>query len=320
MLAPKIAELPAAAANAGVQACPLAQATPDMLRSTELVEGGRARVLTPTLEIAAGLENRRSRGQFQEFCRSVAEAAGGGDLARFDAAFGAGVERQREYQRGLWAIGERALDYAREHDLPVVMLVGNPHVLHEPALNVGIHEVIAENGALAVPVDCFPVPGDVPPLKRVYWSNANQILRASLAAARDGSAFPLLLLAYGCGPGSFTEHFFRDLLDGYPHTIIETDGHGGRAGYVTRVQAFLHSARHYRHHGDPSTDGRTERYERLPLHDLKELRDERIVVMTIGPKIRDHVAHTLRGRGWDAEFCGVTDPRALLRGRALSSG
>ena len=79
-----------------------------------------------------------------------------------------------------------------------------------------------------------------------HWAGAGETLRASLAAAAAGDVFPLLLCAYGCGPNSLVEHLFDDLLSDYPHTVLESDGHGGSAGYVTRVQAFLHAVRGYR--------------------------------------------------------------------------
>ena len=49
------------------------------------------------------------------------------------------------------------------------------------------------------------------------------------AAQQAGDVYPLLLSSFGCGPASFIEHFFTDLLGGYPHTILESDGHGGAA-------------------------------------------------------------------------------------------
>jgi len=317
LVAPKVAELEPDVAGAGTQTCPLAQATPDMLRAAA---GGGVEVVAPTLSLSRGIESRAVRRQLRALCAVVVEAAGGGDMSRFDAALSQAVVHQRELQQGLLAIGERTLAYAREHDLPVVLLVGNPHVLHEPQLNADLHGIIGENGALALPVDCLAVPGDVPPLGRVYWSSASRTLRASLAAASTDRVYPLLLLAYGCGPGSFTEHFFNDLMEGYPHAIVESDGHGGRAGYVTRVQAFLHSVQQYRRRSPEPPTPQVERYDRTPVHSLDELRDAHIVVMTVGPKIGDHVARTLRARGYQAEFCGVTDARALSRGRASCSG
>ena len=161
------------------------------------------------------------------------------------AAYRQGVAAQEDYEQGLVQIGRRALEFAQRERFPAVLVVGETHVALDPAMNVGIPELIADNGAIPIPLDCYPIPDEVPPLARVHWAAAARTLRASVAAARRGGVYPLLIGAYGCGPGSFVEHIFNDILQDYPHTILESDGHGGRAGYVTRVQAFLHAVRSY---------------------------------------------------------------------------
>ena len=40
----------------------------------------------------------------------------------------------------------------------------------------------------------------------------------------------MLLGAYGCGPNSMIEHLFADLTEDWPHAVLESDGHGGKAG------------------------------------------------------------------------------------------
>ena len=125
----------------------------------------------------------------------------------------------------------------------MVLIAGETHVIHDAVLDAGIHELVAANGAVPLPVDCFPMPAEMPELSRVHWASAGQTLRATAAGAAAGDVFPLLLGAYGCGPNSMVEHLFTDLVEDWPHAVLESDGHGGKAGYVTRVQAFLHSVR-----------------------------------------------------------------------------
>ena len=119
-------------------------------------------------------------------------------------------------------------------------------MIHDAVLDAGMHELVAANGALPLPVDCYPMPDDAPGLRRVHWASAGQALRATAAGAAAGDVYPLLLGAYGCGPNSLVEHLFDDLMEDWPHAVLESDGHGGKAGYVTRVQAFLHSVRRWR--------------------------------------------------------------------------
>ena len=184
--------------------------------------------------------------------RALAEAAGTPppQAAAVAAAAAAAADSQRRFAAGLRGIGEGALAWARAHDRPVVLVTGEAHVVHDAVLDAGIHDLVAANGAVPLPVDCYPVPGHVPPLRRVHWGSAGQTLRAVVAGMERGDVYPLLLGAYGCGPNSMIEHLLDDVAGDWPHAVLESDGHGGKAGYVTRVQAFLHSARGWRAQAD----------------------------------------------------------------------
>lgn len=229
---------------------------------------------------------------------------------------------QLRFERRLRSIGRRALAVARERGWPVVLVAGETHVIHEPLLNAAIDELLAANGALAVPVDCYGVPASVPDLSRIHWASAGQCLRAAIAAMEQGDVYPLLLSAYGCGPASFLEPVFDDVLEGYPHAIFETDGHGGRAGYVTRVQAFLHAVGDYRASGGGPRAVEPERIARLsesPSHSLSE-GGGTILFGTVGGTLGRHVAAAMRGRGLKARFTGATDEVTLRIAQEGCSG
>ncbi len=82
----------------------------------------------------------------------------------------------------------------------MVLLAGETHVIHDAVLDAGIHELVAANGAVPLPLDYYPVPEDVPGLQRVHWASAGQTLRATAAGAAAGDVFPLLLGPTGAGP------------------------------------------------------------------------------------------------------------------------
>jgi hypothetical protein len=126
-----------------------------------------------------------------------------------------------------------------------VLVCGPLHVIHDPAINASIPTLLRQNGALALPMDCYPIPAHVPAMARLYWGEPNRYARAALAAREAGDVFPLMLTSFGCGPASFCEHILQALMEGYPHTILESDGHGGTAGFVTRIQAFLQGVRQH---------------------------------------------------------------------------
>ena len=199
-----------------------------------------------------------------------------------------------------------------------------------------------------MPVDCYPVPDSVPPLARAHWASASSTLRAAVAASRAGDVYPLLLGAYGCGPNSFVEHLFNDLLADHPHTVLESDGHGGKAGYVTRVQAFLHAVRSHREEetvragrsmgeqrvragveGSEETLLRIERAaaeKRLARYDVPVPRSlqgnehRKMYFGNVGGALGRQLAAAMRGAGLDVEFVGATDAEALQRARDVCSG
>ncbi len=364
LVAPLFVHLPAPNAGDVTYTCPMAQGAPDMVARALAAEGSRVRVLRPVLfeKEGDGFDAQRTRTALRRAAEALAEAAAahgdapaagevhagnghsgngtGASLSpqRFAEAYAVALDAQRRFEEGLRAIGRRALDWARAHGYPVVLIAGETHVIHDDVLDAGIHELAAANGALALPVDCYPVPDDVPGLKRVHWASAGQTLRATAAGAMTGEVFPLLLGAYGCGPNSMIEHLFADLVDDWPHAVLESDGHGGKAGYVTRVQAFLHSVRAWRTaHGaaaegvaSAAADGgaspaaalpasRLARFDRPLPHSLDAGYD-RFFFGHVGGGLGAHLAAAMRGAGFDATFVGEPDAAALRAAGAACSG
>ncbi len=353
--------------GAGRYTCPMTQGAPGMLERALVAEGSPTRIVAPVLmpdakdQLDSDETREALRAALDEFIADANGGGGGGrgvlrrarprlDAAAFARAYDDALERRRRFADGRLEIGARALVWARERDLPVVLIAGETHVIHEPELDSGIHELVAGNGAVPIPVDCFPVPDEVPPLLRVHWAAAGAALRAAVAAARAGDVFPLLLGAYGCGPNSFVEHCFNDLFEDYPHAVLETDGHGGKAGYVTRVQAFLHSVRGSLAEraeietavdadGSGSADdaagsasdagnaddsgsfaGRLARYDRPLPHSLDAGGYDRYVFGHVGGGLGRQVAAAMRGRGLAADYAGEADGAALAAAQGVCSG
>jgi predicted nucleotide-binding protein (sugar kinase/HSP70/actin superfamily) len=325
LLAPLFVHLSLPNAGDVTYTCPMAQGAPDMTARALAAEGSPTRVLRPVLfeREGDGFDSARSRRALRRAAETLAEAAGSADglsSERFRAAYAAALAGQRRFEEGLRSIGERALAWAREHDYPVVLIVGETHVIHDAVLDAGIHELAAANGALALPVDCYPVPDDLPGLGRVHWASAGQTLRASAAGAMAGDVFPLLLGAYGCGPNSMIEHLFADLVQEWPHAVLESDGHGGKAGYVTRVQAFLHSVRAWRAGGHGTLPpSRLARFDRPLPHSLDAGYD-RFFFGHLGGGLSKYLAAAMRGAGYDATFVGEPDAAALRAAGAACSG
>lgn len=327
LLAPIFVHLPLPGAGAGTYTCPAAQGAPDMVARALEAEGSTVTVLRPVLfeREGDGLDAPRVREALVGTAAALADApgrSGAPGAEAFAAAYTSALAAQRRYQEGLQAIGVHALEWARQNDYPVVLIAGETHVLHDAVLDAGIHDLVAANGGLALPVDCYPVPADVSELERVHWATAGATLRATVAGMREGDVYPLLLGAFGCGPNSMIEHLFVDIVGDWPHAVLESDGHGGKAGYVTRVQAFLHSVHACRNSRQepPVLDARLARYDQHLTKDLDAARYDRYYFGHVGGGLGRHLAAAMRGSGLNATYVGRPDAAALRAAGAACSG
>jgi activator of 2-hydroxyglutaryl-CoA dehydratase/predicted nucleotide-binding protein (sugar kinase/HSP70/actin superfamily) len=299
----------------GGKTCASTQGAHNMVENALRARGRDVTFVMPAFSLQSGPTDRKLLRELKQAAKRL-----GADPSRVPAAARRAHEAQVNYQRELAAIGRRTLSYARSQEIPVVIVCGSLHVIFDPAINAGIPTILRQNGVLALPMDCYPIPKEIDPLPRIEWGDANRALRASLAARERGDVFPLLLSSFGCGPASFAEQIFAMLMHGYPHTALETDVHGGKAGYVTRIQSFLHGVR--KHDGRPSPVPAERLRIVAPLKDrpLMEDKDAQLVCLAIGDRIGPLSAASYRALGFDAVSSGPTSPSGLSHGRHDCSG
>ncbi len=236
---PKIMEFKDPQGPGGV-ACVTEQALPEIIKESLKSRRPDVRVIHPALYMTGDLNGEQIIQSLEPLAKVLGIA-----LSDLPKAVKAGTDAQAGYEKSLQDIGKQALTAAQKLNAPVVAVCGSQHVIHDRAANSGIPHILRENGAMAIPMDCFPIPEDAPIMGKIYWGDANRYLRTAAAAREMGTVFPLMLSSFGCGPASFTEQVFQEMLAGYPHTVLESDGHGGAAGFVTRIQSFLQSVRQY---------------------------------------------------------------------------
>lgn len=234
---PKIMDFPDMEALGGM-ACVTEQAMPEIIEQSFKARGVEIDVVRPRLYLKKGLANSQLKKQL---LKSLAPY--GVEKDQIQTALINAEKSQNKYNKALLDMGEQALAYAFEENIPPILVCGTIHVIHDVAANSKIPTLIRQNGAMAIPMDCFSIPDTIPAMEKIYWGDANRYLRAAEAALKMGNFYPLMLSSFGCGPASFTEQIFQTLLQGYPHTILESDGHGGTAGFVTRIQSFLQSVK-----------------------------------------------------------------------------
>ena len=103
--------------------------------------------------------------------------------------------------------------------------------------------IVREQGAIAIPIDCYSITEGTPVFETIYWGYGQRILRAARQVRMTPGHYSVYCSNYSCGPDGFLLHFYSYMMEGKPFSIIETDGHSGDAGTKTRIEAFLHCVR-----------------------------------------------------------------------------
>jgi predicted nucleotide-binding protein (sugar kinase/HSP70/actin superfamily) len=216
--------------------CPWNQTLPYVLMSAPKLEDHRPKFLVPTLHFQRGREQVK-RGM-AEAMRKIGVTRRASDAA-VDAAYAA----QREFQERLMEAGKRALATLRETGEPGLVLVGRSYNIDDRNINCDIPRKLRYRyGANVLPID-FLVTGkehveDLHP--NMYWSSGQKILAAARMTATQPNLHLIFISNFKCGPDSYIKHFTRKVA-GAPWLVLQFDGHGNDAGYLTRCEAYLDS-------------------------------------------------------------------------------
>jgi predicted CoA-substrate-specific enzyme activase len=315
LFVPMLRATPRTAKETAAVVCPIVQASPDILR-WDLKRKVNGEFISPVINIGEGsLESR----EFLESCERTAAAfcVNGG---RWREAYRAALAAQREFDRRCQEIGRRALGFCAERNIVPVVVLGRPYTIYNKVLNSNVPALLREQGAIGIPVDCYPVDAGVPTFDDIYWGYSQRILRAAHQVRQASGVYSLFCSNYACGPDSFSLHFYSYMMEGKPFAIIETDGHSGDAGTKTRVEAFLHCVEQDRK-GNGSqcraSDFRKVEIANLKLAEIEP--NQRFLVPLLGPD-SDVVSACLRGLGYAAETLPMPDVESLRIGRRYTSG
>ncbi len=293
--------------------CPIVQGAPDMVRWD--LGAGAPPIVSPVVDMGPGFLDAQ---EFLGACRELASQLGVKRETVWRAAWREARAEQQRFDEALLGLGGRALAFCRERDLVPVVVLGRAYTIHNDVLNSNVPAIVREQGAIAIPVDCYPTPASVPVFDDVFWGYGQRILRAAWHLRRQEGIYSIFCSNYSCGPDSFTVHSYAWLMEGRPFAIIETDGHAGDAGTKTRVEAFLHCVREDRRAAPrPARSGDKLTVAPETLLALRE-RKEKVLVPRMGPEA-DVVAASLRGVGVPAETL-VPSRESLRIGRRHTSG
>lgn len=216
--------------------CPWNQTLPYVLRSAPAFEGEAWRFLAPSIHFQMG--RQQVRAALAECVRRFGILAVESHRA-VDAAYAA----QRTFQERLLAAGRRALRQLEQAGAPALVLAGRGYNLYDRAVNCDVPRKLRQRyGANVIPYD-FLVTGaeDVAALHaNMYWISGQRILAAAGLVRARRDLHLIYLTNFKCGPDSYIKHFCRQTCDA-PMLVLQFDGHGNDAGYMTRCEAYLDS-------------------------------------------------------------------------------
>jgi predicted CoA-substrate-specific enzyme activase len=216
--------------------CPWTQTLPFVLRSAPRLEPLGSRILAPSLHFQMGV--RQVREELRELGARLGASRRASDRAA-DRAF----EVQRWFQDEQIAAGRRALATLDETGEPGLVLLGRAYNIYDRAINCDIpRKLRTYYGANVVPVDFLvtgrelvDAPGD-----NMYWTSGRRMLHAARMVAERRGLHIVYITNFKCGPDSYIKHYARQAA-GAPLLVLQFDGHGNDAGYLTRCEAFLDS-------------------------------------------------------------------------------
>ncbi len=292
--------------------CPVVCALPAMARAALNVAGhsGAGRVLSPLVDL-----RWKEKRQVEELASHLAEPLGV-STREIRRAWRAALAAQRRFETLCRQSGARILDDLEKEGRTVILALGRAYNLYDGGANLELPLKMAEKDYHIVPGDLAPI-DDVrlgPEFRNTYWVNGQRLLRALLWARDRDNVFPVWFTNFKCGPDSFLLTYAERLMGEKPFLILELDEHGGDAGYLTRIEAFLDVVR--------SRKGPFSQLPPLPerTDPPEAFRDRTIWVPQLHPVLAPLAAASMRGSGLNARALPLEDDESLAAGRQVTRG
>lgn len=286
--------------------CPLAQTLSYTVPATIDFQAYGAKLLTPVLYFGRG--PRLLRRSLQTLGREL-----GVSVFAVNRALRAAEAAQKAFYAKLKARGQEILANLQPQERAMV-IVSRPYNGFDCGMNLNLPRKLRQLGILAIPMDFLPLDDTkaLAEIKPMYWRFGQKILSAADLIRQDPRLYAIYVTNFSCGPDSFIQHFFKDMMRGKPFLEIEIDEHSADVGAITRLEAFLDSLKNV----PPSTLTHSR-----PSITIRVANPQRRKVYL--PPMTDHawaLVAAFQACGADAELLPPSDEETLLWGRRLTSG
>jgi predicted CoA-substrate-specific enzyme activase len=292
--------------------CPVVCGLPAMARAALNVAGhpGARRILSPLVDLRWG-----EKRQVQELAEHLAKPLGVSSR-EIRNAWRAALAAQSRFEDLCRQSGAEVLDDLGKKGRTVILALGRAYNLYDGGANLELPLKIAEKGYDIVPGDLAPIDGVTlgPEFKNIFWTYGQRLLKALLWARDQENVFPVWFTNFKCGPDSFLLTYAERVMGEKPFLILELDEHGGDAGYLTRIEAFLDVVR--------SKKGPFPAPRPLPwrIDPVETFRNRTLWVPQLHPVVAPLAAASMRGAGFDARALPQEDDESLAVGRQVTRG
>jgi len=222
--------------------CCYVQAYPSIVRSA-LERRADGRLLAPVVDFS---RTANLAGGLAEALRGPL----GATRRRVLAAVEEGRAALDRFRRENLAAGRAAIAKLAAGGGFGIVLIGRPYNALDRGLNLDLPRRIAELGPPVLALDQIEAAaGRAAPLfPNMYWSYGQRILAGAHYVAAHPALFPVYFTSFSCGPDSYVLTYFKEIMAhaGKPYLVLQFDGHGADAGYLTRVEAALESFQAWR--------------------------------------------------------------------------
>lgn len=250
-------------------------------------------------------------------------------------AFRFALDKQKDYFRQAYELGEKALDEAQKEDRAVIALLGRPYNALTAEANMGIPRKFSTRGYSIIPFDIIPV-RDEKIFENMYWYYGQLDMKVTVRLKEMDNVFITYITNFSCAPDSFILHYIKWLMGTKPFLILELDSHSADAGVDTRVEAFLDIIEGYR---AKLEEGDVQRYDnglrfinngqeeihlkqiyqdkKIPIRNNKKVK---ILLSNMGRLSTEIVGAIMRSNGFDAIALPKADQEVLRLARSHASG
>jgi predicted CoA-substrate-specific enzyme activase len=288
--------------------CPYVQSFPYQVRSAFADKLGNTKLLICPLRLGEG--DKLARKAFVELGKQLNVTP-----LKARGAMEKALEAQSGFDQSLKDKGREILANVKA-DEKLFVLVSRPYNGCDNGVSLELPKKFADVGVEIMPVDMLDFDeaelSDEALHSEIYWSYGQKILRAAELIKRDNRLFGVYLSNFSCGPDSFLMPFFKDIMGEKPCLQLEIDEHSADAGVITRIEAFLESLKNYKPSVQRTADsGQKERQTAI---------SKRTLYVPYMSDASYGLAACLRGYGQSAEVMPMADEKALMAGRAYTTG